>query len=285
MSSLTTRRRRADGLFRAVCLAAAAAGALILLLVLGKLLVDGWRGLSWSFVTRPSDARVSQSGVWTPVVGTLWIAGLTTLLAVPVGIASAIYLEEFTVRKTWLTSFISLNIANLAGVPSIVYGLLGLAVFVRALALGTSVLAGALTMSLLVLPTVIIVTQEALKAVPQTFREAALGLGATRWQAIRWQVVPAALPGIATGIILALSRAAGETAPLIVVGAVASINRVPNSLDDSYTVLPLQIFEWAAEPAADKRAAAAAAIVVLMAALLLLNSIAIVLRNKSRRGR
>jgi phosphate transport system permease protein len=188
-------------------------------------------------------------------------------------------------RKNRLTSFIQLNIANLAGVPSIVYGLLGLAVFVRWMDLGRSILAGALTMSLLILPTVIIVSQEALRAVPRSYREGSYALGATQWQTISRQVLPAAAAGIFTGIILAISRAIGETAPLIVIGAVAYVARVPQGPGDAFTVLPIQIFNWISEAKEGFHVAAAAAILVLLAVLLAMNSVAIILRNRAQSRR
>ncbi len=208
---------------------------------------------------------------------------ITFVIAVPLGIAAAIYLEEFNTRKSKLTEFIQLNIANLAGVPSIVYGMLGLAVFVRWLALRESVISGALTMSLLILPMVIIVTQEALRAVPKGYRDGSLALGSTYWQAIRYQVLPPALPGILTGVILSVSRAVGETAPLIVVGAAAYVSSAPKSIDDRYTVLPIKIFDWAEESKHAFNEDAATAILVLMMALLVLNSVAIVLRSFARK--
>ena len=268
---LRKRRQRADRFFRAICFGAAGIGTLILFLVLGRILLDGLPRLSGDFVFGKISASANKTGVWPAVVGTLWIAVLTTLVSVPVGVGAAIYLEEFTVKKNPFTRFIALNIANLSGVPSIVYGLLGLAVFVRGMQLGQSVLAGALTMAVLVLPTVIIVTSEALKAVPQAFREAALGLGATRWQAIRRQVFPAALPGIVTGVIISVSRA--------IAGRVAA----PDSPGDKYTVLPRVIFSWANEAQDEWQRAAASAIVVLMVALLVINGVAIWLRDRARR--
>ena len=207
---------------------------------------------------------------------------LTTIIAVPMGVGAAIFLEEFNTRKNRLTEFIQLNIANLAGVPSIVYGMLGLAVFVRWLALKESIISGALTMSLLILPMVIIITQEALRAVPRSYRDGSLALGSTYWQAIRFQVLPAAAPGIFTGIILSISRAVGETAPLIVVGAAAYVSSLPHTIGDRYTVLPIKIFDWSGEAKKGFNEAAASAILVLMVALLLLNSIAIYLRARAR---
>jgi phosphate transport system permease protein len=202
---------------------------------------------------------------------------------VPIGVAAAVYLEVFTSSRNRLASFIQLNISNLAGVPSIVYGLLGLAVFVRTMALGRSVLAGALTLAVLVLPMIIVVSQEAIKAVPRLYSEGSLALGATRWQTVFRQLLPVAMPGIITGIILSVSRAMGETAPLITIGAVTVIRQVPEDLDSKFTVLPIQIFDWSSRPQVGYHEAAAAAIIVLVAMLLLLNSAAIIIRARSQK--
>lgn len=280
-----TRRKRmlVDSAFKWICFGAALVGVLLLAIFLAKILSDGLGRLDAKFITSPLSSRPARTGIWPAVIGSLYVMALTGLIAVPIGVGAAIYLEEFTTRKNRYTDFIQLNIANLAGVPSIVYGLLGLAVFVRWLALKQSILSGALTMSLLILPMVIIVTQEALKAVPRTYREGSLALGSTPWQAIRFQVLPAALPGILTGVILALSRAIGETAPLIAVGAASYVSGLPNGLRDRYTVLPIQIFDWAGDARKGFNEAAASAIVVLIVALLALNSIAVFLRAKARK--
>lgn len=279
------RRRRAfkDNVFKYLCYASASVGVILLLVFLVKMYLDGRERLSLHFIKDSLSARPARTGIWEAVVGSFYVMLLTGLIAVPVGIAAAIYLEEFNRRKTRFVAFIQLNIANLSGVPSIVYGLLGLAVFVRWMNLQQSILAGALTMSLLILPMVIIVTQEALKAVPSTYREGSLALGSTQWQAIRHQVLPSASPGILTGIILAISRAVGETAPLIVVGAASYVTTLPKGLGDKYTVLPIQIFDWAGEARKGFNDAAASAIVVLIVALLALNSVAIVLRARARK--
>lgn len=269
-------------LFSTLCLAATALALVLLVVLLYSLITNGKDRLSIPFLTEFSSRFAEKAGIKAAIFGSLWIVALTGLISIPVGVAAAIYLEEFTPRKNWLTEFFQVNIANLAGVPSIVYGLLGLALFVRGLDLGRSVIAGALTMSLLILPLLITVSQEALRAVPGSYRDGAYALGATQWQAIRRQVLPTAMPGIFTGIILGLSRAMGETAPLIVVGAVAYVARVPDSVDDSYTVLPIQIFNWVGMPQKGFQDAAAAGILVLLIVLLLLNSVAIVLRNRAQ---
>ncbi len=279
------KRKRLDSAFGFLCLSAALIGVGILVLLLYRIFADGIGRLSLSFIEGELSQRPKHAGIWPAIAGTSYVMILTGGIAVPIGVAAAVYLEEFTTHRNRLTDFIQLNIANLAGVPSIVYGLLGLAVFVRYARMGNSMLAGALTMALLILPMIIIVTQEALRSVPGSFREASLGLGSTRWQAIRYQVLPSALPGIFTGIILAISRAIGETAPLVVVGAVVGIVSAPTSLNDRYTALPLQIFNWAQDPREEAHLVSAAAIVVLMIGLLLLNSIAIVLRNRVKNRR
>lgn len=276
------RRRRADAIFRVLCFAAAGVGVALLLVFLTKIFIDGRSRLSLDFFTSKLSQRPLKTGIWPAVVGSLYVMLLTGLIAVPIGIAAAVYLEEFNAQRSRLTNFIRLNIANLAGVPSIVYGLLGLAVFVRWMALKQSVLAGSLTMSLLILPMVIIVTQEALRAVPGSFREGSLALGSTQWQAIRHQVLPNAMPGILTGVILSLSRAIGETAPLIVVGAASYVSALPKRWDDRYTVLPIKIFDWSLEARHEFIDDAAAAILVLIVALLCLNSVAIYLRSRSQ---
>ena len=272
-------RRFAGTLFAIVCLlmTLAAIGMLVVLLVRVGLDARPW--LSKHFLTNyPSTLYPERAGVKSALAGTVWLIGLTALFSVPVGIGAAIYLEEYA-RKNWFSRLVHLNIANLAGVPSIVYGILGLAIFVRFCYLGRSVLAGALTMSLLVLPVIIIAAREALTAVPDSVRHAAYALGATRWQTIWHHVLPAALPGICTGIILALSRAVGEAAPLLMIGALTYVAFVPADPLDTFTALPIQIYDWASRPQSDFHGLAAAAIVVLLAILLSMNALAIGLRS------
>ena len=220
-----------------------------------------------------------QAGLKAAIFGTLWLMGLTAAFTVPVGVGAAIYLEEYA-TENWLTRLIEVNIANLAGVPSIVYGLLGLALFVQLLSLGRSVLAGALTMSLLVLPIVILASREAIKAVPETYRQAAFALGATKWEVVRSVVLPSAYPGVLTGIILAMSRAIGETAPVIAISALVYLTFVPQNPLDRFTVLPIQIFNWIARPQEDFRGLAAGGIIVLLIVLLSMNALAVFLRNR-----
>jgi len=275
-------RKTKERIFYFVCFFATVVGVFVLAVLLYRIWRDGAGRLSMEFLQNFPSRFAQRAGIKSALYGTIWVIGLTGLIAVPIGVAAAVYLEEFA-KKTRLTAFIQTNIANLAGVPSIVYGLLGLALFVRWLALGRSVLAGALTMSLLILPTVIIATQEALRAVPNSLREASFGLGATPWQTIRNQVLPAAFSGIMTGVILSISRAMGETAPLITIGALTYVAFVPQGPRDGFTVLPIQIFNWSSRPQAAFHEAAAAAIIVLLAVLLLMNSVAIVLRHRQRK--
>ncbi len=275
-------RKRLDSLFGYLCQFAAGLGVLILIIFLLKIVADGLPNLSWKFIVGELSQRPGRTGIWPAIVGSIYVMLLTALFSVPVGVAAAIYLEEFNRRKSRLISIIQLNIANLSGVPSIVYGLLGRFLFVYAFGLKQSVIAGALTMTLLILPTVIIVTQEALKAVPKSYREGSMALGSTQWQSIRLQVLPNALSGILTGVILSISRAIGETAPLIVVGAVSYVSASPRNLGDSFTVLPIKIFDWANESNDKFHQVAASAILVLMVGLLFINSFAIYFRARAK---
>ena len=249
--------------------------------VLATLLVDvALQAAPWldsQFLTGLPSRFPERAGIRAALLGSLWMMGLTALIAVPLGVASAVYLEEYA-RAGWFLRLVQVNIANLAGVPSVIYGILGLAIFVRYVSLGSSLLAGALTLSLLILPIIIISTQEALRSVPDGVREAAFALGGTRSQVVWSHVLPAATPGILTGVILALSRAIGETAPLIMVGA-AGLVAAPQSVMDPFTVLPIQIFNWTARPQDEFQGLAAAAIAVLMILLLSMNLTAILLRN------
>ncbi len=278
-------RRHIVGAVAAVLLrVAAVAGIAALVLLLVVVARDGLDRLSWDFITSYPSRFASRAGIRSALLGSLWVLELTAAFAVPVGIGAAIYLEEFAPRN-WLTRIIETNINNLAGVPSIVYGLLGLALFVRAMELGRSVLAGALTLSLVVLPIVIVSAREGLRTVPPSIREASLALGATRWQTVWHQVLPAALAPMMTGVILALSRAIGETAPLITIGALLFVPFDPHGPLDSFTVLPIQIFNWVSRPQPAFHQAAAAGIIVLLAVLLGMNAIAIAIRYWSERRR
>lgn len=256
----------------------------ILALLVGDVLVRGAGRLSWEFLSSYPSRHPAEAGILPAIVGSLAVVVLTALIAVPVGIGAAVYLEEYA-DDGKIAHIIEVNIANLAGVPSVIYGLLGLEVFVRLAALGQSVLAGALTLALLVLPIVIMSAREALRTVPDDLREASLGLGATRWQTIRGVVLPMALPGMLTGAILAISRAIGETAPLLVVGALTYMTFLPRSVDSPFTVLPIQIFNWTSRPQEGFVVAAAAGIIVLLTVMLLLNAIAIYWRDRFERER
>jgi phosphate transport system permease protein len=254
----------------------------VLVFLLGSILVDGLPRLNLEFFQNFSSRRPEAAGIKAAMMGSIWIIVITTVVAVPMGIAAAVYIEEFSPKNNPVTAFIQVNINNLAGVPSIIYGLLGLAVFVRFFALDRSIIAGALTLSLLVLPTIIVVAQESIRAVPDSYRHGALALGATKWQMVRTQSLPNALAGIVTGVILSLSRAIGETAPLITIGAVAFIATVPESLGSKFTVLPIQIFDWSSRPQSGFHDAAAAAIIVLLAILITLNLVAVLIRARSQ---
>jgi phosphate transport system permease protein len=240
---------------------------------------DGASRLSWQFLTSFPSRRPEEAGIWHALAGSVWVITLTALIAAPVGVAAAIYLEEYGGRSLF-ARIIEINITNLAAVPSIIYGLLGLGLFVRLMAMGRSVLAGASTLALLVLPVIILSTREALRAVPPSIREGSYALGATKWQTIWYQVLPVALPGILTGMILALSRAIGETAPLISIGALTFVAFAPDSVWSPFTVLPIQIFNWVSRPQLDFRTNAAAGILVLLVLLLAMNAVAIWLRDR-----
>ncbi|MCX6641786.1 MAG: phosphate ABC transporter permease PstA [Candidatus Bathyarchaeota archaeon] len=264
-------------------LAAGITAVSISLLSLVVLLLDSFMDalpyLKWSFLTSYPSRFPDQAGILPALFGTIWIVGLTALFSFPLGVFAAVYLEEYA-PKNRLTDLIQLNIANLAGVPSIVYGLLGLGLFVEALALGRVILAGALTMTLLILPVIIITSREAIRSVPKTYREGAFALGATRWQVTRQIVLPEAFPGILTGTILALSRAIGEAAPMIAIAALAYVRFLPTSPLDRFTVMPIQIYNWINMPRVEFRELAAAGIIVLLVVLLAMNSVAILIRNK-----
>jgi phosphate transport system permease protein len=238
----------------------------------------GWSWLSWGLITNTPSRKPERAGLSIAISGTLWIISLTLLVAFPMGVASAIYLEEYAPKNRW-TRMLQINISNLAGVPSVVYGLLGLGIFVQWLDLGRVVLSGALTMALLSLPVIIISSQEALRAVPPSLREAAYGVGATRWQVTASHVLPAAIPGIMTGVILAVSRAIGETAPLLVAGAAGFVTSKPSGFMDSYTTIPIQLYNWMSRPQAEFRDLASAGIIVLLAILISMNLVAILVRQ------
>lgn len=264
-----------------------AASAFVSVVILVVLLVDLFkRGLPYldlQFFTSFPSRFAEKSGILPAMLGSVWIILLTGVISIPISVGAAIYLEEYA-EDNWLTRLINLNISNLAGIPSIVYGILGLTVFVRTLGLGRSILAGSLTMSLLIMPILIVASQEAIRNIPDSLRHGSYALGATKWQTIHRMVLPSAMPGILTGIILAVSRALGESAPLLLVGAFAYVGSLPKTPMDSFIVLPIQIYTWMSKPSADFKDVTAAAIIVLLALLLLLNLTAIIIRNKNQRA-
>ncbi len=254
-------------------------GLVSLVVLLYDSFVDGLPWLSIQFLTSFPSRFPEQAGLLAAVSGSIWVIGITAAISFPIGICAALYLEEYAPQNRF-TSFIQLNIANLAGVPSIVYGILGLALFVRTLGLGRSVLAGALTMTLLILPVIIIASREAIRSVPNAHREGAYALGATKWQVTRKVILSEAFPGMLTGTILSLSRAIGESAPMIAIAALVYVRFVPSGLLDRFTVLPIQIFNWMSLPQNDFRGLAAAGIIVLLVVLVAMNSVAIYIRNR-----
>ena len=275
-------RRSLDVTFQALALLVLVVALAALCALIVDVVMDGIGRLSWDFINAYPSRRASRAGIFPALTGSVFVILLTAVLALPIGVATAIYLEEYG-RRDFIARAIEINITNLAAVPSIIYGLLGLWVFVRVMGLGRSVIAGAATLALLALPVVILSTREALRAVPGSIREGSYALGATKWQTIWYQVLPVATPGILTGLILALSRAIGETAPLITMGALTYVTFVPDSIWSPFTVLPIQIFNWVSRPQRDFHANAAAGILVLMALLLTMNALAIWLRDRYQR--
>jgi phosphate transport system permease protein len=273
--------RRKARLFQALMFFSLAVGIVTLAVLLVQVLVEGWPRLNLDLLTHFPSRRPGSAGAQSAIFGTLWLMGIVMVTSIPIGFGAAIYLEEYADTNRWYNRLIELNIQNLAAVPSIVYGILGLAFLARGpLGLGRTLLAGGLTLTLLVLPIVIISGREAIRAVPNSIRQASLALGATKWQTVRRQVLPAAIPGMATGTILGLSRAIGETAPLILLGALTFVTFNPDGLTSQFTALPIQIFNWISRPQAEFKVLAAAAIVVLLVVLLAMNSLAIWLRNR-----
>ena len=278
--------------FLLVGVLATSVSLIFLMTLLLDILADGMGRLGWQFLANYPSRKPEEAGILSAWVGTVWIMVLTGGIAFPLGVSAAVYLEEYS-RKSWLTDIIEINIANLAGVPSIIYGLLGLGLFVRFLNMGRGVIAGAMTLSILVLPIVILSTREAIKSIPPSIREASYALGASKWQTIRSQVLPPAMPGILTGVILAMSRAVGETAPLITMGALTYVAFLPASpisaefpyisfqgLFDAFTVLPIQIFNWVSRPQKGFAIDAAAGIIVLLVITFIMNAFAVYLRQR-----
>ncbi len=278
--------RKARGIgFIFLAMLATSLGVVVLAVLLITVVRDGIGALSFDFVNSFPHYKAAEAGAKSALAGTLWVMAITAFFSIIVGVGASIYLEEFASRN-WFTKIVETNINNLAGVPSVVYGLLGLAVFVYGMGFGPTIMAGGLTLALLILPIIVVASREGLRSVPPSIREAAMALGATRWQAVRFQVLPAALPTILTGFILALARAIGETAPLIAIGAFTSVLFVPTDPFDAFTVLPVQIYSWISRPLPAFQENAAAGIIVLLAVLLLMNAVAITLRNiYSRRSR
>jgi len=254
-------------------------GLILLAVFIGNIVITGIERIDWDFLTNLPSRRASKAGIYTAMLGSVWILVLTAIIAFPLGVASAIYLEEYSEKNRW-SKILEINISNLAGVPSIIYGLLGLEVFVRIFGFGGSVLAGSMTLALLILPIIIVSTREAIKAVPSSIKQASFALGATKWQTIWRQILPSSFGGILTGIILALSRAVGEAAPLIVVGALAYVPFAPSTPMDDFTVLPIQIFNWISRPQHAFSVNASAAIIVLLVITFTMNGIAVFFRNR-----
>jgi phosphate transport system permease protein len=273
------RARRADTIFKYVGLAFTVFALLILAVLIIDIFSNGLSRINFSFFTNLPSRRAENSGILTALAGMMSLLFFTIIIALPIGILAGIYLQEYG-KKNRFASFVEINIANLAGVPSVIYGILGLTLFVRTANLGNSLIAGALTLALLIMPIIIVATREAIKAVPDSLREASYGMGATKWQTTSRVVVPSALGGILTGIILSISRAVGETAPLLVIGALVYVPFIPEGPNDQFTTLPIQIFNWVSRPQAAFITNAAAGIIVLLLITFLLNGIAIYIRNK-----
>jgi len=278
----SSQHRIIDKGFQVIGLTTTIFGLLILATFIIYIVYIGASRIDWAFMTNLPSRFHAKAGILTAWTGTIWIFVLTALSAIPIGISTGIYLEEYA-KKTRLANILEINIANLAGVPSIIFGLLGLEIFGRFFGLGKSVLAGSFTLALLILPIIIVATKESLRAVPQSLRDAAYGLGATKWQTIWTQVLPVSFSGIMTGIVLALSRVVGETAPLIVVGALAYVPFVAKSPMDDFTVLPMQIFNWISRPQHGFIVNAAAAIIILLIIVIILNGFAVIIRNRASR--
>lgn len=268
-----------NNVFKGLFFLATFFGIVVLAILIIRIVSQGASYLDWDFLSNYASRRPEDAGIKAAIYGTVWIMAIVAPVSLILGVGTAIYLEEYAPDNKF-THFIELNISNLSGVPSIVFGLLGLTVFVRLLEMGRSVLAGGLTMSLMILPVIVVSSQEAIRAIPREQYEASYAMGATKWQTIRTVVLPAAVPGILTGSILALSRAVGETAPLLMIGAMTFIAYVPESILSGFTAMPIQIFNWAGRPQEEFQAVAAAGSIVLMLMLVIMNSLAIYIRNK-----
>lgn len=274
-----SRGKLTDKVFKYTALAFTVFALSVLVILLVDIFSKGLARINWDFFRNLPSRDANKSGIMTAMAGMLSLLFFTIIIALPIGILAGVYLQEYG-KKNRFASFIEINIANLAGVPSVIYGILGLTLFVRILHMGNSLIAGALTLALLIMPIIIVATREAIKAVPHSLREASYGMGATKWQTTSRVVIPSALGGILTGIILAISRAIGETAPLLVIGALVYVPFIPEGPTDQFTTLPIQIFNWTSRPQADFIINAAAGIIVLLLITFLLNGIAIYIRNK-----
>ena len=278
------KRHQISAAFKLFCLSVTCLAVAILGILILEVTLLGLPWLNFDFLTRFPSRFPEKAGILAGLAGTLWLVTLTAAIAIPIGVLAAVYLEEYA-KPGRVSTFITINIANLAGVPSIVYGIIGLAIFVRFFGLDRSVLAGAMTMSLLILPVIIIASREAIKAVPSSLRQVAFALGATRWQVTRDHVLPQAMPGILTGVILALSRAIGETAPLIMIGALTYIAFVPEGPMDEFTALPIQIYNWTSRPQEAFHELASAGIIVLLLVLLIMNATAVWIRYRGSKNK
>ena len=276
------RRRRKARIFQVTCGFLVWMCVALLAVLLVHVASEGVGYLDLDFLKNNTSYKPEKAGIYSALMGTLWLVLTTAAISIPVGVGAAVYLEEFA-KKSRINTLIEVNVTNLAGVPSIVFGILGLAIFNRAFGLKNWVIAGALTMSLLILPVIITAAREAIRAVPNSIRLAAYAIGASKWQTVAAHVVPAALPGIVTGVILSMSRAIGETAPLITIGVPVFMMHSPNSLTDSFTALPMQIYSWAAEPREEFHGLAAAGIIVLLTVLLMMNAVAVLIRHRAQR--
>ncbi len=275
----STKNRLTDKAFQYFGIFNTFLGLVMLAVFIFVIMQVGLPRLNWDFITSLPSRFPEKAGIYTALIGTFWMLFLTIIFSVTLGVSAGIYLEEYA-KKGWFSKLLEINISNLVGVPSVIYGILGLAFFNRYLGLGGSLLAGSLTLSLLIIPVIIVTTRESLKAVPKTIKEGAYALGATRWQTIWKQQLPAASGSIVTGVILALARAIGEAAPLIVVGALVYVPFIPHTPMDDYTLLPIQIFNWTSRPQPEFQVNASAGIIVLLFLTFLLNGISIYLRNK-----
>lgn len=279
-ASNLARRHLISKAFRIMCATVTWTGVAIIALLLFQVSYEGIHWLDFQFLSSFPSRFPEKAGIKSSLYGTMWLISTTALISVPMGVAAAVYLEEYA-KKNSFNRFIEINISNLAGVPSIVYGILGLVIFVRFFELSRSVLAGSLTMSLLILPVIIITSREAIRAVPSSIRRGAYALGATQWQVVKHHVIPSAMPGILTGVILAMSRAIGETAPLVMIGALTYVAFTPEGIMDSFTALPIQIFNWASRPQKEFHQLAACGIIVLLSVMLMMNALAVFIRHKA----